>query len=240
MPANVKFEIDDAEESWTFQQKFDFIHVRYLAAAIADWPKLVRQSFAAIKPGGWAEFQDFDITYYSEDGSLKEEQAIQKWITILLDAARSFGRDPCPGQQLEEWMKEAGFQDVQHEKYRLPIGPWPKDKHLVSFGHIFSTSAIPAAFISSFFRSSQSNWLISHGRKQSGRGILSRLRTGWRLSVSDSSLKRSGGRQKRCKSCSQTCVKICGIQRSTRNLTCGWIHTLLSLHVERLALIAYS
>lgn len=77
------------------------------------------------------EFQDFDITYYSEDGSLKEEQSISKWITALIDAARGFGRDPCPGPKLEGWMKDAGFEGVQHEKYRLPIGPWAKDKHLV-------------------------------------------------------------------------------------------------------------
>ena len=132
VPPNVKFEIDDAEEPWTFREKFDFVHVRYLAAAIVDWPKLMRQAFEATAPGEWAEFQDFDLNYYSEDGSLKEEHSIQKWITTLLKAAEDFGRDPSPGSKLEKYMKEAGFEDVQHEKYRMPIGPWPKDQHLVS------------------------------------------------------------------------------------------------------------
>ncbi len=127
----MKFEIDDAEEAWTFQHKFDFVHGRYLAAAIGDWPKLMRQAFDATKPGCYAEFQDFDLTYYSEDGSLKPEHEIQKWITTLLDASRSFQRDPCPGQKLAGWMRDAGFQGIHTEKYRLPIGPWPKDKHLV-------------------------------------------------------------------------------------------------------------
>ena len=131
VPANVKFEIDDAEEPWTFQEKFDYVHVRYLAAAIADWPKLVRQAFQATAPGEWAEFQDFDLKYYSEDGSLREDQNIQKWITTLLKAAENFGRDPSPGSKLEQYMRDAGFEDVQHEKYRMPIGPWAKDKHLV-------------------------------------------------------------------------------------------------------------
>ncbi|KAL6722045.1 hypothetical protein ACLMJK_001150 [Lecanora helva] len=134
VPANVKFEIDDAEETWTFQHKFDFIHARYLAAAIVDWPKLMRQAFDATKPGGWAEFQDFDINYYSEDGSLKPEHEVQKWITTLLDAAEKFGRDPNPGRKLEGWMKDAGFTEVHHERYRLPIGPWAKDKHLKTVG----------------------------------------------------------------------------------------------------------
>lgn len=127
----MKFEVDDAEEPWTFQEGFDFIHARYLASAIVDWPKLIRQAFDHTKPGGWAEFQDFDLTYYSEDGSLREDQNISKWYTTLLNAISEFGRDPCPGPKLEGWMKDAGFEGVQHEKLRLPIGPWAKDKHLV-------------------------------------------------------------------------------------------------------------
>ena len=107
----------------------------------------MRQTFDATKPGGYAEFQDFDVTYYSEDGSLKPEHEMQKWISTLLNASRDFNRDPCPGSKLECWMKDAGFEDVRHERYRLPIGPWPKDKHLVS-PHCFTslicqTSEIP-------------------------------------------------------------------------------------------------
>ena len=134
VPANVKFEIDDAEESWTFPENFDLVHARYLAAAITDWPKLIGQAFKHTKPGGWAEFQDFDPTYYSEDGSLKKDHDISKWITTFIEAAHGFGRDPLPGPKLEGWMKDAGFENVVHEKFRLPIGPWPKDKHLKDIG----------------------------------------------------------------------------------------------------------
>ena len=91
----------------------------------------MRQAFENTKPGGWAEFQDFDLEYYSEDGSLKEDQSISKWITTLIDAAYGFGRDPRPGSKLEGWMKDAGFENVHHEKFRLPIGPWAKDGHFV-------------------------------------------------------------------------------------------------------------
>ena len=134
VPANVKFEIDDAEEPWTFQEKFDFIHARYLAAAIANWPKLVGQAFANTKPGGWAEFQDFDPQYYSDDGSLKEDHSLHKYVTMFMDAAKDFGRISQPGPLIEGWMKDAGFENIVHEKFRLPIGPWPKDKHLKTLG----------------------------------------------------------------------------------------------------------
>ena len=107
VPNNVKFEVDDAEQPWTFQKPFDFIHVRYMSAAITDWPKLMRQAYEHTKPGGYAEFQDFMFKYYSEDGSLKPEMAISRWINTLLQAAKDFGKDASPGLNLEALMKEA-------------------------------------------------------------------------------------------------------------------------------------
>lgn len=50
-----------------------------------------------------------------------------------VDASHRFGRDLCPGPKLEGWMKDAGFEEIWHEKFRLPIGPWAKDKHLVCY-----------------------------------------------------------------------------------------------------------
>lgn len=132
MPANVKFEVDDVEESWTFQHQFDFVHCRYLAAAISDWEKLVRQCYEATKPGGYTEFQDYNLRIYSEDGSLTPKHAEREWNDLGCGACVSFGKDPEPGPKIEGWMKDAGFVDVYHERFRLPIGPWPKDKHLVS------------------------------------------------------------------------------------------------------------
>ncbi|KAL9055906.1 MAG: hypothetical protein Q9206_002956 [Seirophora lacunosa] len=130
IPPNVKFEVDDCEEPWTFQEEFDVVHARYLAAAVKDWPRLTAQAFQFTKPGGYTEFQDYDLEYYSEDGTLGEELPISKWITTLLQASRDFQRDPCPGPKLEGWMRDAGFADVQATRYKIPIGPWPKDKHL--------------------------------------------------------------------------------------------------------------
>ncbi|KAI4119546.1 MAG: hypothetical protein LQ345_000543 [Seirophora villosa] len=138
IPPNVKFEVDDCEEPWTFQEKFDVVHARYLAAAVKDWPRLTAQAFQFTKPGGYTEFQDYDLEYYSEDGTLGEERPnavpISKWITTLLQASRDFQRDPCPGPKLEGWMRDAGFADVQATRYKIPIGPWPKDKHLKTVG----------------------------------------------------------------------------------------------------------
>lgn len=48
VPPNVSFFIDDLEEEWTFSQKFDFVYARMLTGSIADWPKLIRQSYESV------------------------------------------------------------------------------------------------------------------------------------------------------------------------------------------------
>ena len=45
VPPNVRFEIDDVEAGWTYNQKFDYIHCRFMGNAIRNWYQLVDQCF---------------------------------------------------------------------------------------------------------------------------------------------------------------------------------------------------
>lgn len=51
-----------------------------------------------------------------------------------MDAARKIERDPAPGLGLEGWVRDAGFVNVKHEKFRFPLGQWPKDAHMKTIG----------------------------------------------------------------------------------------------------------
>ncbi|KAI9879150.1 MAG: hypothetical protein M1830_009409 [Pleopsidium flavum] len=134
VPPNVKFEVDDVEMPWTYNIPFDYIHCRYMAASITNWPQLVERCFRHTKPSGLVEFQDYDLQYYSRDGSMKSDSSIAKWINLLLETSRKAGRDPCPGASLEGWVRDAGFTEIHHEKMQVPIGLWPKDKRLKTIG----------------------------------------------------------------------------------------------------------
>ncbi|KZL74080.1 UMTA methyltransferase family protein [Colletotrichum tofieldiae] len=135
VPSNVKFEIDDVESSWVGNKKYDFIMCRYMAAAIRDWPKLVKNIYNNLNPGGWAEFQDMDIELYSDDGTLTESHATRDWSKTFVNTLRSIGLDPAPGPQLEGWVRgHGGFDKVAHQKFKAPVGPWPKDKNLKDLG----------------------------------------------------------------------------------------------------------
>ena len=50
-PPNVKFEVDNAEDEWTWPDNtFDYIHVRTLLGGIKDWDRFYRQAFRCLKP----------------------------------------------------------------------------------------------------------------------------------------------------------------------------------------------
>ncbi|KAL1848589.1 hypothetical protein Plec18170_007898 [Paecilomyces lecythidis] len=79
------------------------------------------------------EFQDWDQYPYSEDGSL-ENTDIEKYFHEVIGAFAQQGYEASPGPKLEQYFKNAGFEDVHVEKFRIPLGSWPKDKHYKKIG----------------------------------------------------------------------------------------------------------
>ena len=131
VPRNVKFEVDDVEAPWTHPTKFDYIHCRLMAGSIADWPKLIQTCYDNLKPGGILEMQDGDFLIYSEDGSYTGSW-YEKWNIEFARAGRIAGRGVRPGPEFEGWIRAAGFENIHQEKYRIPFGVWPKDRHMAS------------------------------------------------------------------------------------------------------------
>ncbi|KAL8926767.1 MAG: hypothetical protein Q9172_001643 [Xanthocarpia lactea] len=134
VPPNVRFEVDNVEEDWTYHQPFDYIHCRMMGNAIRDWPRLNRQCFEHTKSGGWVEFIDLDLTWTSPDGSLTDSHSSKRFNNEFIKASREANIESCPGLYLEGWMKDAGFANVKAEKFIWPVGTWPKDKHLIMEG----------------------------------------------------------------------------------------------------------
>jgi len=84
-----------------------------------------------LHPGGWAEFADLDIRYYSQDDSVNDDNALRRWRAAAENAVQKTGRTLVPGKHLEQWLKDAGFVNVQVVKSPLPLGIWPKDPKMV-------------------------------------------------------------------------------------------------------------
>ncbi|KKZ67550.1 hypothetical protein EMCG_06784 [[Emmonsia] crescens] len=152
IPPNLKFIIDDVEDEWGYENDpFDFIHARYLTGGVKNMPRLLEQSLACLKPGGWAEFQDWDAMVHSADGTSKGTD-IERYMLNTLAAFEKAGYITRPGIYLERWMKDAGFVNVQVHKHIVPLGTWAKDKHykvvgaynLLQFEESLEASAVAA------------------------------------------------------------------------------------------------
>ncbi|GKT43721.1 putative methyltransferase tdiE [Colletotrichum spaethianum] len=129
VPPNVKFEIDDLESPWLEDMKYDFIFSRYMAASLSNWPKYVRNIYKGLNNEGWGEFQDYSLLFGSGDGTLTEKHETDRWDKLACGICDDLGREHSPGPKLEQWVKDAGFKNIVHHHYKIPIGPWPKEQH---------------------------------------------------------------------------------------------------------------
>ncbi|EOD49373.1 Methyltransferase type 11 [Neofusicoccum parvum] len=134
VPPNVRFEVDDCEAPWTHATPFDLIFARQLDGSISDWPALVRNMFGKTRPGGWTELHLFDTHYRSDDGSLPADAYLNQFLATLEEGCTKLGKELYPGPLAEGWMKEAGFVNVHARMYKVPLGPWPKDKKMKEIG----------------------------------------------------------------------------------------------------------
>ncbi|KAI9884801.1 MAG: hypothetical protein M1823_003412 [Watsoniomyces obsoletus] len=94
------------EDEWVPGDNYDYIHCRYMCGAIRNWPALVRNCYKHLKPGGWVEFQDFDLLYRSDNESLRSEHQLLYWDKQFLEGVNRDGKDPSPGPKLKGTMAE--------------------------------------------------------------------------------------------------------------------------------------
>ncbi|KAI3556653.1 hypothetical protein CABS03_00933 [Colletotrichum abscissum] len=126
VPPNVKFEIDDIEEPWTFSRPFDYIHSRLMTSSLADWKKYLQNCYDNLAPGGYLELNEMDLIPTSDDGTLTDDLAFTKSLRLLGEAMGKLGRPYQDIPELKDMMVEIGFCDVVLERYKWPTNSWPR------------------------------------------------------------------------------------------------------------------
>ncbi|THC90681.1 hypothetical protein EYZ11_009856 [Aspergillus tanneri] len=86
-----------------------------------------------LKPGGYIEQVEQGVVPKSDDGST-DGTIFEKWGQISVEAGEAFGKTLLIGDLARTKMIEAGFVDVVEERFKCPIGAWPKDPHLKELG----------------------------------------------------------------------------------------------------------
>jgi len=84
VPPNCHFEIEDAEDEWLWSYNFDYIHGRCIVPFLGNLPKLMRNAFNNLSPGGYFELFEAPMWFQSVDNSLAGTMML-KWNELMLD-----------------------------------------------------------------------------------------------------------------------------------------------------------
>lgn len=158
IPANCDFEIDDVEAAWTVAPgSVDYVHARCLRAAIADWPALLAQVHAALRPGGLVEVTELCAPLLQPAGQVAAEydNYVHSGLAALrrrqsrLDTGHAGhvadARDPADPDETEalgDQLVAAGFVGVAVQRARLPVGAWPVQPALKELGAQWQTCVL--------------------------------------------------------------------------------------------------
>ncbi|OTA98458.1 hypothetical protein M426DRAFT_109886 [Hypoxylon sp. CI-4A] len=136
VPENCRFEIDDAEDEWTFSEPFDFIHGRALMSCFNDPASVVRQAFGSLAPGGVLEFQDalFPMSYI---GEAPTGSALYRWNERMLEGVTRLGRSWSNAQHYRTYFEDAGFADVVERRFYWPTSPWARGAYFKTVAAYF-------------------------------------------------------------------------------------------------------
>ena len=136
VPPNLRFEICDADDPWGLPGRFDLVHTRCMnGVSFKSWPNFYEQAFESLRPGGWVENQEFDLHRRSDDDSIPPDSKVREWEYHWNRGAEIAGfTGGCDPQSMSQQMRTAGFRNVVIKEYKVPIGPWPKDKRLREAG----------------------------------------------------------------------------------------------------------
>ncbi|KAI4177732.1 MAG: hypothetical protein LQ343_000196 [Gyalolechia ehrenbergii] len=124
VPPNVFFEIDDAQEEWTYAELFDFIHIRGLSGAFNDWTTVYKEAFKHLQPNGILEVADFDVVQMTE-------QIPDSYLSIYngacLSAAERSGSSIGLDHMRKMTIERAGFSIAKSRTFDVPLGTWSSD-----------------------------------------------------------------------------------------------------------------
>lgn len=90
---------------------------------------MIDEVYRCLKPGGWFEHLDFDVTVNSDDDTIPADSVWKTWGPLFHEAGDKMGRTfrVIDEHQNVGWLGEAGFDNIEEHPMKLPLGSWPAD-----------------------------------------------------------------------------------------------------------------
>lgn len=146
IPANCAFEVDDFTRPWTHPPNtFDLIYARGLYGCVGDWPQLLGEAYAALKPGGWFESVEVATAFSSEataDKQLLEGSLVKKWCELAVEGSHRAGQPLDVAGKVGGHLRRSGFQNVHDRVFKIPYGPWPKKEQMKLIGKMMMVNVL--------------------------------------------------------------------------------------------------
>ncbi|ODA76160.1 hypothetical protein RJ55_08443 [Drechmeria coniospora] len=140
VPVNVRMFVDDCEEpDWLHGSNYDLVHFRGMAGILRDVSAVLRKTHPRVRNGGWVEFQEVIPQIHCDDGTMAPDDPLRIFYDSAVQGLRAFGCDPMRTTELEDILDRAGFTNIRCVVKRIPIGTWPRDKHLKTLGLFMKT-----------------------------------------------------------------------------------------------------
>jgi ubiquinone/menaquinone biosynthesis C-methylase UbiE len=120
--AYLRSEIEDFTQPWTFaDNSVDYVHMRWLLGSVKDWNELFREAYRIVKPGGYIESYEPDAFMISDDGTVKETDAIAQWGRIFAEGGKKLGQTftVYTDELQRKGMEAAGFVDIQQHELKV-------------------------------------------------------------------------------------------------------------------------
>jgi len=74
----------------------------------------------------------------ADDHTLTTEHMLYKWQEYVLDATDRSGKSLRYERRTGQFLRDAGFVDIQEVVLKLPMSPWPADRYLKDVGRWFN------------------------------------------------------------------------------------------------------
>lgn len=91
---------------------------------------------------GWLEYVEIEFNPQSEDDTLPFSCPLMTWArqvdACTSTAGKPFRFDP----DTEERLRRAGFVDIQHQRIKIPLCGWSREKHTKDIGRYFATNMV--------------------------------------------------------------------------------------------------
>ncbi|KAG6118377.1 hypothetical protein E4U14_006938 [Claviceps sp. LM454 group G7] len=127
VPPNVSFLVDDCEQDW-IERDVDLAHFRYTIVALKDTTKVLGHAFESLRPGGWIELQEIQLTSLCDDGTMPDDDPVKHLYETIGKAMEKLGMRAKLAAELEPYLHKAGFENIHCQIFKVPIGPWAKDR----------------------------------------------------------------------------------------------------------------